>query len=321
MKKGVGNASGKLILMGEHSVVYGKLSVGIPFLAVNMQLSVEETDGPAYVDSSLYQGELEKIPNYLENLYAVYNSLKRDLGLETKNFYIDIDSTIPIERGLGSSASLGVALVRAFEDYVSKKFSQEKFLEYVDQAEKISHGNPSGLDARLVTLQAPLLYQKNKSITNFYFDTDYYLVVVDSGITGQTKQAVSDVRANYDSPYYARSSATKKAINYLDDLSHAYVDVLKNDSNNLERLAYIINEAHDALRTLQTSSPELDEGIKFSLEHGAKAGKLTGGGRGGCYYLLTETKAEATKLKNLILANDLGVEAWTIPLSSINMSK
>ena len=318
---GTGKAHGKLILMGEHSVVYDKLSVGIPFMAVSISVTITETKSPSYLDSSLYKGPLNKIPYFIENIFAVYKALKADLNIEDKNFKIHVESNIPVERGLGSSAAIAVALVRAFENYVAKEFETEKFLTYVDLSEKISHGNPSGLDARLISLEQPLLYQKSKPIQNFYFHTPFWLTIIDTGITGQTKSAVSDVRSNFESPYYARSRATQLTIDKLDELAKDFYYVLEHEQENFSRLAEIINSAHEQLRTLQVSSPEQDYGIKFALENGAAAGKITGGGRGGCFYVLSENEASASKIQNLMLENQLGVDAWITPLSSIDMGK
>lgn len=321
MAKATGKAHGKLILIGEHSVVYDKLSVGIPFMAVNVISKLEESTDETYLDSEVFTGPIHKVPSYLENIYSLYKKLKADHNISSQNFHISIKSTIPMERGLGSSAAIAVSLIRAFENYIGEKFSDEQFLEYVDHAEKISHGNPSGLDARIISFEKPLLYQKSKPIQSFYFDTPYWLVVVDTGITGQTKDAVSDVRASFDSPYYARFYATRKTINNLDRLAHEFHHTLSNETDNFNRLADIINNSQNELRTLQVSSPEQDNGIRFARENGAAAGKLTGGGRGGCFYLLVESEYEANILKNKMLNNDLGVDAWTIPLSSMDMGK
>ncbi len=318
MKTAHGSAHAKLILIGEHSVVYDKLSVGIPFVAVSIEASLTENNKDAsYVQSSLYTGPLVETNEYTEHIYVLLEQIQKDNNLENTNFDLSFTSTIPEERGLGSSAALAVAIVRAFESYLGYKFDEDKFLSYVDSSEKIIHSNPSGLDARLIYLEQPLLYQKSKEIQAFYFDTPYHLVVVDTGITGHTKEAVNDVRKNYDSHFPARANATAKTIDKMDSLARDFYKLLENDHTDFNALAKVINDSHDQLRTLQVSSPEQDYGIAFALEHGAAAGKLTGGGRGGCFYLLVETKEEADNLRDLILENNLGVAAWTIRLTSI----
>lgn len=317
-KSGHGAALGKLILIGEHSVVYGKLSVGLPFSAVTINVHLTENPDKTLINSSMYSGTIDKIPYFIENIYSVYTKIKQDFNIN-KYFFIDIESNIPVERGLGSSAAVAVALVRAFEDYLDIKLSIEDFLSYVDLSEKISHGNPSGLDARLITLNQPLLFQRNKKIETFYFDTPYYLVVADTGITGQTKEAVKDVRMNYESPYYARSQASSFYIEDLDRLAHGFYENLSKDYTDFDSLAKIIDSAHDDLRALQVSSPEQDFGINFAKKHGAASGKITGGGRGGCFYVLCKNFESAENIKNLIIDNKVGVDAWTVPLSSISM--
>ena len=315
---GSGSALGKLILIGEHSVVYGKLSVGLPFSAVKIYVQLNENQGKTLINSSMYSGTIDRIPYFIENIYSVYTKIKKDFNIN-KNFLINIESSIPVERGLGSSAAVAVALVRAFEDYLDIKLSVDEFLSYVDLSEKISHGNPSGLDARLITLNQPLLFQRDKKIETFYFDTPYYLVVADTGITGQTKEAVRDVRMNYESPYYARSQASSFYIEDLDRLAHEFYEILSKEETDFDNLAEIIDLAHNALRGLQVSSPEQDFGINYAKKHGAASGKITGGGRGGCFYVLCKDYETAENIKNLIIENKVGVDAWTIPLSSIYM--
>ena len=72
MAKATGKAHGKLILIGEHSVVYDKLSVGIPFMAVNVISKLEESTDETYLDSEVFTGPIHKVPSYLENIYSLY---------------------------------------------------------------------------------------------------------------------------------------------------------------------------------------------------------------------------------------------------------
>lgn len=323
MKKATGIANGKIILMGDHAVVHGYPSVALPFKAVEMTVSIEQTNGDAFIVSDLYEGPLHQAPEHLQNLTAVYDQLRADLMQENQiHWTINIHSSIPAERGMGSSAAVATALVRAFYQFFDLDLDKDTLLKYVDLSEKISHGNPSGLDARVAGLGVPLIYQKNHPLQACYFDTPYWLVVADTGIHGHTKEAVSDVAAGLNSPYITRRQAVEYDLEKLGDAASEFIHLLAANPDTVqtdewfEQLNSQINQAHHYLRALQVSSPEIEAGISFALENGAGGAKLTGGGRGGCYFALCDSKEKADNLANGLKNHHLAVASWIVPFKS-----
>ncbi|MDK6805233.1 mevalonate kinase [Aerococcus sp. UMB7834] len=316
MKRGIGKAHGKIILSGEHSVVYGYRALALPIEAVTIQVSLEESSEPTFLMSELYQGPLTAAPSHLDNLRQLWKSLQEDHS-DRANFLIRIDSNIPAERGMGSSAAVAVALIRAYYDFYNEGLDQESLLAYADLAETISHGNPSGLDARLTVLNRPLSYQKGQSMEVFYFQTPYYLLVADTGIPGNTKEAVAGIRQALDSEHPSRHLAAKAA---LEELGQASEDLYQHLSGkaptSLKAIAQSMQASQINLQTLQVSSPELDMGIRSCLDHGAAAAKLTGGGKGGCFIALMPTQKEAEDLGQSLVAKEMIVDYWLIPLAS-----
>lgn len=319
MNTGIGKAHGKIILMGEHSVVYGYPSIAVPFTGVEIIAEVSESDTENYLTSELYTGPLSDVPEGLTMVQALLYKLLGDFMWHDHSITVTITSNIPAERGMGSSASVACALIRAFYALLEAPLSEDTLLAYADFAEQISHGNPSGLDARVAGLNQPLLYTKNMPLVPFQFHTPYWLVVADTGIAGNTKAAVAAVNADFNDAHLTRSKAVKYFLNELGTLTQdlkTHLTQFSNTHPSLEYIAQLINQSHHHLSSLQVSSPELDYGVQFSLRHGAVAAKLTGGGRGGCFYALTETKTHAQQLAHALMAEQIVVNTWQVPFSS-----
>jgi len=144
MSIGTGIATGKIILMGEHSVVYGEPAIAFPFAGAKVQVEITANETNTLI-SSYYHGLLEEVPSHLKNVKDLLHRLQQDF--HTGPFATSIVSTIPSERGMGSSAAVAVALTRAFFDWIKKDFTKDELMTYVNFSEKIDNGNPSGIDA------------------------------------------------------------------------------------------------------------------------------------------------------------------------------
>ncbi|MDK6449088.1 mevalonate kinase [Aerococcus urinae] len=316
MREICGKSHGKLILMGEHSVVYGQPSIALPFRVVTIQVKLEPAGNYSYLFSDIYEGPVEEAPKKLDALVGLFNRLRHDFLSSHDHFLIKVNSNIPVERGLGSSAALSVAFIRAFFNYLGKDLSNEVLLDYADFAETISHGTPSGLDARVTAYNQPLYFKKGETAQPFHFHTPYWLVIADTGISGNTKQTVKNVRDAYESPFASRQIATQKTIKHLGLLTTDLTQALKAPQPSLEKLAALINAAQHDLAALQVSSPELSWGIDYMRQHGAVAAKLTGGGGGGCYYALVPDRQSGEKLIQALADSPSACQSWLMPFSS-----
>ncbi|MFZ1668047.1 MAG: mevalonate kinase, partial [Trichococcus flocculiformis] len=105
-----GTSHGKIILMGEHAVVHGEPSIALPFPAVEMTATVCEAKGPLTIDCSYYNGIAAEMPEILESMRTAIHSALAELQVSDENLAISLASTIPAERGMGSSAAVSVAL-------------------------------------------------------------------------------------------------------------------------------------------------------------------------------------------------------------------
>ncbi|MGM9902675.1 mevalonate kinase [Enterococcus sp. 10A9_DIV0425] len=293
---GQGESSGKVILMGEHSVVYGEPAIAFPFYATNVIARLEDLDTSTtdQLVSSYYIGSLPDAPHALKNIKLLIASLKEQHHI-LGNLRLTIESTIPAERGMGSSAAVATAITRAFYDAFSLPLSREQLLTHVQISEKIAHGNPSGLDAAATSSLEPIYFTKGHPFDYFPLNIDAFLIVADTGIKGQTRAAVKDVAHLFD----VNPQETGQKIQQLGYLTKQAKKAII--ENSPEKLALAMNDSHILLKSLTISNDLLDTLIDTARFAGALGAKLTGGGRGGCMIALAQTKTEAQEISSALL--------------------
>lgn len=308
MRQGKGFAHGKIILIGEHSVVYGKPAIAVPFPSTKITALVSEANTEITIDCLFYRGLLKKMPELLASLHKAI-----DLTLELLNkempLSIKIESSIPAERGMGSSAAVSVATIRAIFDYYETPLSYKQLLDIVAESEKIAHGNPSGLDALMTSSTTPYFFIKNEVCEPITLNMEAVLIVADTGQTGKTKQAVADVASQMRSP------ETQKFIQVLGEYSQEAKNYLEN--NQPDKLGDVMTQAHTLLQKLNVSNESLDHLVSVSLANGALGAKLTGGGRGGCMIALAKNITDAKHISKQLKAQG-AKQTWLYEMSELN---
>src|SRR5690625_492535 len=163
-KTATGVAHSKLILVGEHAVVHGQPAIAIPFPLIGAESIVERVDGSIYLDSSLYRGPLDAAP---KSLAGIVNTIRHTLDLlkiPYRDLLIRIKSSIPPGKGLGSSASVAIAIIKSLFTYSNQTYTDEEILRLANISETYAHGAPSGIDPLTITSQKPIWYRKEQPI-------------------------------------------------------------------------------------------------------------------------------------------------------------
>ncbi len=279
------SACGKIILLGEHAVVYGRPAIALP-----IPLAVEAIvrKGGNGIDLVIPRWGLEqKVKSGSgQGLSGILHYILEQLELDQENMTIEVIPHVPRAMGLGGSSALAVAIIRAVDAAFDLQLSSEKINRLAYECEKAAHGTPSGIDNTIATYGAPLLYQRNATqdgeggAADARFDTiklaePLPLVI---GITGReslTANTVARVRYAWET-HQARYDGI---FDQIAALTRAGVDALRD--GHFREIGELMNLCHGYLNALQLSTPELEELVHIARANGALGAKLTGGGGGG----------------------------------------
>jgi len=283
---GVGQAHSKIILIGEHAVVYGYPAISLPLLEVEVTCRVV----PATTPWRLFEEDTLSM--------AVYASLEY-LNITDAFIRCQIDSAIPEKRGMGSSAAISIAAIRAVFDYFEAELPRDVLEILVNRAEMIAHMNPSGLDAKTCLSDQPIRFIKNVGFEELAMDLSAYLVIADTGVYGHTREAIQVVE-----------SKGKEALPFLyalGELTQQAEEAIK--ARDAVMLGEILTKAHGNLKEIGVSSLEADALVETALQHGALGAKMSGGGLGGCIIALVADYHQAQDLAER-LEEKGAVQTW-----------
>lgn len=307
MINGIGKSHGKMIMMGEHAVVYGYPAIALPLVSIPVIIRIKESKTKT-LSSNYFVGKIEDLPEALSGVKYLIDTLDEEMNKNQINYSIFIDSGLPIERGLGSSAAIGAALTRAFFDFFKQPLNDERLLEHINMSETVTHGKASGLDANTVISDFPIKYSQGTSFQHFSFASDGFIVIGDSGVKGKTKQTVSEVRQLFDK----NNVVVGQELAELGTCTNEAIKALK--ANNLKKLGQIFTRANEILRQLNLSIPKIDELIDAANGAGALGSKITGGGRGGCVICVAKNLTSAQMIQKALLKQG-AAQTWIQPLS------
>ncbi|PWD51763.1 mevalonate kinase [Serinibacter arcticus] len=306
LRTGRGVAHAKVILFGEHAVVHGEPAIALPIDALGVHATAAHVPGDLTVRSSLYTGPLADAPDLMSAPRAVVHATLDRLGLPHRDIAITVIGDVPHARGLGSSAAVAGALVRALADHAGQPLDEATYLELVDVGEKVAHGTPSGLDARATAASQPVWFEAGVA-RRLATRMTAVLVVADSGHAGRTRHAVGSV-ASFLERHPVRGAALIAGLGAL-----AHGAALDLAADRPSQVGEKMTTAQGMLRELGVSSPELDVLVDAAMAAGALGAKLTGGGQGGCVIALVRDVAEADAVGTALRAAG-AVAVWHHPI-------
>ena len=287
---------GKVILLGEHSVVYGTHAIAAP-LPLAMQAKVWDSDNGIHLLIPRW-GVEEKVRKGANHRYSIYQSLDMlldRLGLKERNMTIEVFPNVPRAMGLGGSAALAVAIIRAFDQHYHLGLSDEEVQKLSFESEKIAHGNPSGIDNSLATYGRFTLFRRGEPpfMRDLQVKQPLPIVIGLTGVESLTARMVARVREGWET----HRTHYEKIFEQIDDLTLSAVRAI--EEYNLEQLGKLMNINQGLLNALEVSSPELEDLIVIARRTGALGAKLTGGGGGGAVVALCPdtTKQVATAIR------------------------
>jgi len=317
------SSPGKIILFGEHAVVYNKLGIAC---AIDKRCKVKAfscSEKAVFIRSknlnltkSLEEKELfdlyENISNFIKekNFDEIKKIYKANELIPSffviahifkkhgfKSLKIEIDSEVP--ENLGSSSSVFSAISFGVLKHLTKNFSKKDVSDFAYHGDVIAHGGtPSGIDNNTVTFGGYVKYRQSKGVSLLAIDFQIPLLIIDSGEKVKTGELVAYVRNQKEkNPDFVNS-----VLNNLNNISERALKVL--NSKELNRLGSLMTEYYEELKKLNISTSRLDKIIEIALKNKALGVKPTGAWGGGCCLALMKNEKDLLELKEIFTQNN-----------------
>jgi len=269
-------AAGKIILLGEHAVVYGRHALALPIRNAVSASAITSTAMSALtvVDWGL---STTVASDKTDGLGGAVNLIRSELGVTDQEFAIEIRSHLPRAVGLGSSAAIAVALTRAIAQCADVKVNDARVNAIAYECEKLAHGTASGIDNTLSSYSQPLLFQNADGIEprTLKLNERPPLVIAVGHEVGFTRDLVAGVRRRYD----VNTVHYEQIFDQIDSISQQGAEALL--ASDYVTLGRLMNVCQGLLNAIEVSTPELESMISIARSAGAIGAKLTGAGGGG----------------------------------------
>lgn len=268
-------AAGKVILFGEHAVVYGRHALALPVPGAVRAVASTGVD-----ETSLHVREW----NLTESATSpIVVKVLDELGCADQAFKIDVSSKLPPGKGLGSSAAVAVAVTRAVAKAADIDIDDDRVNEIAFACERIMHGTPSGVDNTVSCYARPILFSRGEGKTATQIvevDESLPIVVAIAHGTGATDEMVAGVRERRE----LAIESFDELFDQIDRVSRAGARALA--ERDYEKLGQLMNACHGLLNAIGVSTAELEHMVEIARFNGALGAKLTGAGGGGAIVAL-----------------------------------
>jgi mevalonate kinase len=274
-------APGKMILLGEHAVVYGRPALAMPVGQVQACAHVDASPSgePGWIRIVAPDISIDSWSHELPErhpLRAICHETLSSLGSPMfPALELRLESTIPVASGLGSSAAVSVAIVRSLAEHLGFDLSEEQVSELAFRAEVLHHGTPSGIDNTVVAYGRPVFFRHGQPPEPLIIGGAFHFVIGDTGLAAPTSRAVAGVRARWE----ADRRSFEAIFDEIGGLALAGREALL--AGEPGRLGPSLRQSHELLRRLGVSCGELDRLVDAAGTAGALGAKLSGAGLGG----------------------------------------
>ncbi|MBX3247930.1 MAG: mevalonate kinase [Myxococcales bacterium] len=279
---------GKVILLGEHGVVYGH-----PALAAGLGVGVHARAVASDVDviEARPWGVFARVDDDDEPLAKGYAAILEGYPSTRPRLRVEVDVELPGGAGLGCSAALGVAVTGAIDEALGIERSATERGEYSLRWERVFHGNPSGVDNAMAAAGGIALFRKGHPLEPVRARRPLPLVIAHSGESSSTKEVVAMVARQHEKEP-ARVGEVFEGIASL--VRNARLAV---EAGDLAALGQLMDMNHALLSALMLSTEQLEALCRAAREAGALGAKLTGAGAGGCMIALAASRAQAEAIR------------------------
>ncbi len=305
---GKGAGFGKVILFGEHFVVYGLPAIAAAIGATTTARVRRKIDpGWTITDNR------PAVPGYkkkkLDEQRASINNILKFAGIDTtsEGLHITLAGKLVCASGIGASAASCTAIARALNDEFRLGWDDHKINACAFEGEKGYHGTPSGIDNTAATFGGIVWYQRDPSggeptIETIKLKEPTDIVIASTGITASTKEVVADVR-----------QMKEEKTNWFEQITDDYKEIVEAarkgfQDMDLQLIGLLMNQNHNLLIEIGVSCVELEELVGVSRQAGAWGAKMTGTGRGGNMVALTPGRDLQTNIFGAI--KQRGFTAW-----------
>lgn len=310
-------APGKVILFGEHAVVYNRPAIAVPVTQAQARATVTAdlrgSLGRVWIDAPAIKlsASLESLsPDHPFNV--LFHALRAKLGVTTlPAMRLRIASSLPVAAGMGSGAAVSVAILRAVSAFLGQPLEDTLVCELAFQTEKAYHSTPSGIDNTVITYARPVFFRRGQPLEFLQVVQPFTLIIAQSGIASSTASVVNRVRRAWEQET-ERYEMLFDRIGAITNLARQHI-VLGQPA----ALGQLMNENHSLLCELGVSCPELDHLVQTAQQAGVLGAKLSGAGGGGNMIALTLLEQAEAHASALLQAGATSVIVTTVQTTPI----
>ena len=284
------SAPGKVILLGEHAVVYGRPAVAVPLPQARAVATVEAgPTGSGLILAAPDIGRVVRLDSAPADdpLAQIARLTLACLDLGDLDATVTVTSSIPIAGGLGSGAAVSVALTRALAAFVGTNLPPAEVSRLAFEVEKLHHGTPSGIDNTVIAYEQPVYFVRGREPERLAVGASLRLLVADSGVASSTREMVGGLRQRW--------AARPAHYEALFDRIGALVEQGRTAIVGGDRRALggLMARNHELLAEIGVSTLALDRLVEAAQRAGALGAKLSGAGGGGNVVALVEPERAA----------------------------